>query len=128
MGISAVIARLARTAFKEPSLIPSLWHDGKKGTGDLREQMRNLYSFTMDAKGLVSAYAITFHRCYQKESIERYSSLTAVFSVYALLYMYKEGQTGRTDFCQQIAAYLGNYPHALSNRLHLLSAVCSRCA
>ena len=102
-NIQPVIAELARTAFKGAVvLIPSLKSTTEEEEQEICEQMRNLYSFTMDAKGWFDTAA--FIAAAEKVLNDSFSN-SRLFGL-CLAIHYKEGRTGQADFCQQIAAYL----------------------
>lgn len=102
-NIQPVIAELARTAFKGAVvLIPSLKSTTEEEEQEICEQMRNLYSFTMDAKGWFDT--ATFIAAVEKVLNDSFSN-SRLFGL-CLAIHYKEGRTGQATFCQQIAAYL----------------------
>lgn len=102
-NIQPVIAELARTAFKGAVvLIPSLKSTTEEEEQEICEQMRNLYSFTMDAKGWFDTAA--FIAAVEKVLNDSFSN-SRLFGL-CLAIHYKEGRTGQATFCQQIAAYL----------------------
>lgn len=102
-NIQPVIAELARTAFKGAVvLIPSLKSTTEEEEQEICEQMRNLYSFTMDAKGWFDTAA--FIAAVEKVLNDSFSN-SRLFGL-CLAIHYKEGRTGQAAFCQQIAAYL----------------------
>lgn len=102
-NIQPVIAELARTAFKGAVvLIPSLKSTTEEEEQEICEQMRNLYSFTMDAKGRFDT--ATFIAAVEKVLNDSFSN-SRLFGL-CLAIHYKEGRTGQAAFCQQIAAYL----------------------
>lgn len=102
-NIQPVIAELARTAFKGAVvLIPSLKSTTEEEEQEICEQMRNLYSFTMEAKGWFDTAA--FIAAAEKVLNDSFSN-SRLFGL-CLSIHYKEGRTGQADFCQQIAAYL----------------------
>ena len=102
-NVQSVIAELARTAFKGAVvLIPSLKSTTEEEEQEICEQMRNLYSFTMDAKGWFDTAA--FIAAVEKVLNDSFSN-SRLFGL-CLAIHYKEGRTGQAAFCQQIAAYL----------------------
>lgn len=102
-NVQPVIAELARTAFKGAVvLIPSLKSTTEEEEQEICEQMRNLYSFTMDAKGWFDTAA--FIAAVEKVLNDSFSN-SRLFGL-CLAIHYKEGRTGQATFCQQIAAYL----------------------
>ena len=102
-NIQPVIAELARTAFKGAVvLIPSLKSTTEEEEQEICEQMRNLYSFTMDAKGWFDTAA--FIAAVEKVLNDSFSN-SRLFGL-CLAIHYNEGRTGQPTFCQQIAAYL----------------------
>lgn len=102
-NIQPVIAELARTAFKGAViLIPSLKSTTEEEEQEICEQMRNLYSFTMDTKGWFDT--APFIAAVEKVLNDSFSN-SRLFGL-CLAIHYKEGRTGQATFCQQIAAYL----------------------
>lgn len=102
-NVQSVIAELARTAFKGAVvLIPSLKSTTEEEEQEICEQMRNLYSFTIDAKGWFDTAA--FIAAVEKVLNDSFSN-SRLFGL-CLAIHYKEGRTGQAAFCQQIAAYL----------------------
>ena len=101
--IQPVIAGLARTAFNGAVvLIPSLKSTTEEEEQEICEQMRNLYSFTMDTKDWFDTAA--FLSAVEKILNDSFSN-SRLFGL-CLAIHYKEGQTGQAVFCRQIAAYL----------------------
>lgn len=101
--ILPVVADLASIAFRGAvTLIPSLKSATEEEEQEIGEQMRNLYGFTMDAKGWFDTPA--FLAAVENVLDDSFSN-SRLFGL-CLAIHYKEGRTRQEDFCRQIAAYL----------------------